>query len=1600
MPRSESPEGERMVQALAGLSTVPVDDAVARLGEALRRSADPTAPGAESERLDQAVLRALSGAIDPDPWLGSMALEEIGGLFDRLVERSEKRATPALKRALLDLLDLLRCPAFLTRVDPADRACWGRRFLAGIEASSLTVGSLFRQRAEKLGSRVLFRYDRRGRVRNLTWRRARGRVELIARALIGLQGGSEPRPIALLSENRVELALVDLACLGSGLFNVLVPANSTDVDVRYILGHSKAHTVIVSNRKQLTKVIAAREELPELEHVIVLDPLDRRPEGVLSWEEFLSRAEPIPAGTPEARGNAVTPDTLATVMYTSGTTGTPKGILFTHRALVFKRFARALALPEIGEDDVFVCFLPLFHTFGRFLEMLGCVFWGSTYCFLNNPSPRALANGMRQYRPTVFISVPKKWIQLHEMITARADPVTSSDEELRAATRTVTGGRLRWGISAAGHLDADTFRFFQRQGVELLSGFGMTEATGGITMTPVDGYRDNSLGVPLPGIETTIAEDGELLVRGPYLMSGYLDPPSGKPAFNAEGWFHTGDLMEVDRDGHHRLVDRKKEIYKNIKGETIAPQRIENLFRELEAVGRVFLVGDHREYNTALLWPNPDYSGLDFEQAGESEIRDLFRSLVVSVNKFLAPYERIVDFAIIDRDLDPERGELTEKGTPRRSTVVHNFAETIRLLYRRTDLEVGDVELTLPNWLFQRLGLTAQDIRIGDGTLVLPSRGSSLVVERQSEDLVQIGSCYYRHPRGALNLGALLYSPRLWVGNEQLVDFVELELNDRQRPGRTEEGIRWEGRATPYRVTPQDSEALTAAGLGRHHDLLQLDLAARMLASEERSQALAAVQLLEQVLDEEEGPLVEAARRVLGRASMAGSLDVRRVAFRVMVANEHDGRFRETLRRFLTPDSPLLDEATRDALCSQTISLNRLAAFRDLAREICFAGDKGSEYDELAGSLLTLLAAYGAAHPVCYRPMRTFLVRVNLLSPKDHARELAAAAILTLRSGFRAWLGPAARIAVDPETGQEYQWSEVVEFDEEVPENDRPRVLAAIRDTAILREAVFLFSKGALIRLSDIPPGGVWIRLLGRRHGKSVYRVTIQTRYQGAYDIAINVNNEMTEYEILEEIHWLIVSGASQAGPPLVEDFGGYWAEHGMWSEEFISGETLSRAMLRLSKREDDGQRLIDRWPFLAWTALSACVDFWQRSGRRWELDDPGLHNIVVPTDDYMTGVRIISVSARRPYTGLDTMIRALREKFLDPAVEAYPALDGRVGWNVIFSSILEIIGEDEGIDQFERLLEGKPDAAGDPMLKALSDFLGIVKIRGFLPRRLFFAAKRYRRWENLGEEPTHQARARTLREFYDTYGLTGLVKDYPETRVRFFRETVFREAGEALADGLEELIAKLRRGELIGDELIDAVADLRSRLELNTDEDYFLTRLSFPYLRPEDRADFVHSHLGERQSEMVVNVEDLDGNRFRVRHALTPREVERLHGLFLAAKLDVRFRLEHRYLVAINDRGQILGGIYYETEEGGQSAHLEKIVVADPYRRKGVADRLMKELFNRLRSAGVQTVTTGFFRPQYFYGYGFSIEKRYAGLVKSLVEEEKEPGPDRGEAV
>lgn len=1591
MEHASSPGPGTLSSVLASLEASvgrPAEETADVIGQALSLAAHG---GPSDLEADRAALQALGQAPSLDRILERLDLPALAALAERCSERlaaaGEDLPPLPLRRMAWEVLDLVRRPSVLRRIAAADRVDeWSSSILSLVERSHLTVGQLFRRRADAYGSKPLFEIPSPVGNKTLTWRQVSSRVEALALGLLSLSEDGSPAPVGILSENRLETALADLACFTAGLVSVLVPATSTPSDVAYMLRHARARTLIVSDREQLEKVLATREGLPELRRMVVIEPQGAIPREAMTLQAVASRSMRVSREELLRRTEGIRIDDLATTMYTSGTTGSPKGIQFSHRNIVFKRFARALALPEVGEQDVFLCYLPLYHTFGRFLELLGCVFWGATYCFLENPSAESLVQGMQRHRPTVFISVPKKWIQLYEAIAQAASPEGATDAELLEATRRITGGRLRWGLSAAGHLSPEIFRFFQRQGTELMSGFGMTEATGGITMTPPGRYKDDSLGPRLPGIELRLAEDGELLIRGPYVMMGYLDPPDAQPSFDPEGWLRSGDLMEMDPDGFLHLVDRKKEIYKNIKGETIAPQRVENLFRDFESVRRIFLVGDHREYNTALIYPNPDYREAHLKGLSPQDVKAHYRSLVVSVNKFLAPYERIVDFAIIDRDLDAALGELTPKLTPRRTVVERNFAERIRLLYRRADLHVGAVTLTFPNWLFQALGLTAADIQVGEEQVSIPSTGTGLTVRSLTPQMTQVGSCIYRHPPGALNVGVLLSTPRLWLGNEELVEFVALDLRSRERPGRAAEGIEWSGRKAPFGTTSVRLETLRSSASRAELDPMDLHHAALGLASADEGDALTAVHAIERALGQEEGPLAEPARLLLSRAAMSSSIEVRRRAFQILVPAEREARFPSTLRRFLDTPGVVLDPGTRAVLCEKTLPEPILDAFLAATLEACLGRDRKRAMELRAASLLRFLSAYGAAHPARYRRLRAFLVRTMFSADRDSIRQEAERAVESLRDGFREWLGPAQRIAVDPETGQEYRWEDVVVFEEGVQDGDRRRLLSAIKDTGFLREAVFLFSAGVNLRLGDIPPGGVSVRHLGTKHGKSVYRVTVQTRGQDSHDLAANVNHSLTKSEVQEEIHWLILCGESAGRDPLVEEFGGYWAEQDLWSEEFVAGETLARAARRLSRHPDEQERLRQMWPFFAWSALAAYVDFWNRTGRRREISDPTLTNVIVPTHDYHTGARIVSISARRPHAGLIPMIRSFQADFVEPAEAQYPALRGLVGWDVIFSSVLEVVGEEEGLHMFRELLWQDRGTLPADLRGPLDRYVTTVEGRGFLPMRLFFAAKRYRRWAELSPESTPQARARTLQDLYDTYGLQRLAQAYPEVRARFFRETAFLDAAPELATGLEEIIRRLRRRELVSDQLLDAISELRARVQLGPDEDYFLARLSFPHLRPEDAARFVRADLGgRRQSEIVVALEDQEGNPYRVRHALNPREVAQLHRLFLAAKLDVRFRPEHQYLVAIHERGQIIAGIFYEVEEEGRSAHLEKIVVAERYRKKGVADGLMNEFFNRMRAAGVKTVTTGFFRPEYFYAYGFRIEKRYAGLVKSL---------------
>jgi long-chain acyl-CoA synthetase len=1492
-----------------------------------------------------------------------------------LSKLGDAEARPGARRALFGLLDGVRRRAFTTRlaaelVDP-----WTALVLRVVREADYTLGDLLRSREETDPRTLAFRVLAPDPC-ELTVADVSRRTRAIARGLLALVEGDPDAKIAILAENCLEAALCDLACLTNGIVDFPLPANATADQVVFMLRHSGARVLLASGEEQVAKVLPSLAGLPDLRDVVVFSRKAAERNALLSLDQMVSQGAGFDDAERAARADRARARDLATVMYTSGTTGKPKGIVFTQENIVTKRFARAFALPAVNEGDVFLAYLPLYHTFGRWLELTGSLFWGATYVFARSTAQASLLEDFKRVKPTVFISVPKKWMELHEAAVWEA----SSDDpaDLVAHVRAITGGRLRYGLSAAGYLDVGVFRAFHAAGVELCSGYGMTEATGGVTMTPPGEYVDDSIGKPLPGIECRRAGDGELLIRGPYVSPGYFKPRD-EQGLDAEGWFATGDLVAVDPDGHFRITGRKKEIYKNRQGQTIAPQRVENLFRDFEAISQAFVVGDHREYNTLLVWPNqasPAVAGKNEEQ-----VRELVSSLVASANRFLAPFERVVAFQLLPRALDQEHGELTLKHTFKREVVEESWRPLIDRMYEQKHLalQLEGAFLRIPNWVLREIGVLQHEVSLEDG--VLRARGRSLRVGSVPEaaGAVRVGDLAYAPEGAILDLGALLSRPALWLGNEALRAFLGdeafLSLIARRRRGST--ALRVDPRWWPA-LPPERVRALLDfinAGEPTFHSIH----AAAELLRAERPEARRAIVHLHAALTSGQRDQAALCRALLRRVADAPDEDVRRRAFRALLPEEQPSDTIETLRLFLDRLGPLaLREEDLADLGERGLDDAQLQVIlAHLASDRANAPPADASDRRLLVGCMRLATATAIAHPVHFAPTRVPLSRLTLHDDSEIAARAGEEAD-RLRRGFSNWIGPNLRLAIDPQSGGEYGWKDVLVFDDNVPPAAAHHLLQALEDTTVVRASVFLLGRGVLLSLADIPPGGATVSLLGRQHGKSVYRLSIHTRGNEVFDVAINVADDMNFAELRQEVSWLLAAGAP---PPLVEQFGGYFAEWGIFTEEFIPGDTVEKQVARLV-RQGETKRLRLLWPFLVWTAIEGHVRFWDRTGRRQALRLPSPAAFIVPSHDYHAGARLVSISDRSPCGSLDELLDRFQRAFIGAIEGSRPELKGEIDDAIVLSAVIEALGGERGVTFLSAA------AAESHRAVAMETFLQRVREQGFTPQRVFFAARRYARWLEVNPAATVEAQGKMLGELWGTYRLSELETQWPDTRVRFFRQTVFAHARPDLGAALERLMTRARSLPAGGLDVEEQVAAIRSAVRPTAEEDYFLARMTYPYLAPTDDVSLISMPSGGHYvTEVVVSLADEQGNRFTIRGPVSPREVAKLLHMFHDSNLYVTFTGEHEFLIALDERETPTGGLFYR-QVGRERVHMEKVVVGRKHRSKGIADGIMREFFRRLAARGIRRVETGYFQPEFLARFGFRTDPTSGGLVATF-------GPD-----
>jgi long-chain acyl-CoA synthetase len=548
------------------------------------------------------------------------------------------------------------------------------------------LAALHRRQAQRLGPRPALRFKQDGLYRDYSWEAYRAAVEAAAAALVeaGVQPGDR---VGLLAENRVEWAVADVAILAAGAVNVPPNAPLTARQVQFQLADAGVRWLFVSTRAQLEKALQIRAELANLRGVVMMD--GAAPDhGVWSWQAFLSRgrrALPRFADELRRREDALGPDDLATIMYTSGTTGNPKGVMLTHGNLLSNTLSCLDVMPH-GPDDVVLAWLPWTHIYGRTIDHYVCMASGTLLGLAENAE--SLVQNLDEVRPTQFASVPR----FYEKVLAAVR--TADAAETGRRLRQVFGPRLHWASSGGAPLPPPVAEAYAAAGVLVLQGYGLTETSPVISFNCPLKYKLETVGRALPGVEVKIAPDGEVLTRGPHVTKGYWNDPAATAEAIRDGWFHTGDLGSMDADGFLRITGRKKEIMVLSNGKKISPVNLEGLLQNDPCIEQAVVCGEGRSYLCALIVPAWDRvrcalrengvaaDGAPVEMAHRPEVYALLEQRVRTALTDVSNAEQVRKFLLLPDPFSIAADELTVSLKLRRNVVLAKYGPQVEELYR------------------------------------------------------------------------------------------------------------------------------------------------------------------------------------------------------------------------------------------------------------------------------------------------------------------------------------------------------------------------------------------------------------------------------------------------------------------------------------------------------------------------------------------------------------------------------------------------------------------------------------------------------------------------------------------------------------------------------------------------------------------------------------------------------------------------------------------------------------------------------------------------------------------------------------------------------
>lgn len=529
----------------------------------------------------------------------------------------------------------------------------------------------------------------------------------LALAALGIEKGDR---VAVLANTRFEWSVADFAILGLGAVTVPIYQSNRAEEVEWIIKHSEPKVLIVEDQVQLKKWELIGKRCKSVEHVICMESNIPETEGVLGWEPFLSGGLKKFDGAATVfreRAHSVGLNDLASIVYTSGTTGEPKGAMITHQQIISEVEDICRAFP-ISPVDSTLCFLPFAHVLGRMESWLH-MYLGFTLNFAEGID--RLRTNLAETKPTVMIGVPRIFEKIYAGLLAQIEghavrkriftalsgrkswlPKLAADALIYRKLREGLGGNLRFVVSGGAPLEKKLADFFGQAGLLLLEGYGLTETTAAICVNTPQTYEFGTVGKPLPEVEIKLAEDGEILVKSKKVMIGYYKDEAATANTMKDGYFCTGDIGAFTERGCLRITDRKKDLIKTAGGKYVAPQKLEGLLKLNPLISHALIHGDRRKYIVALITLNEGYvksmardnnwSFRDFKSLAQlNDVKELVRKEIAQVNRQLSSYETIKNFAILPEDFTIEKGELTPSLKIKRRVVDEKYRTVIEELY-------------------------------------------------------------------------------------------------------------------------------------------------------------------------------------------------------------------------------------------------------------------------------------------------------------------------------------------------------------------------------------------------------------------------------------------------------------------------------------------------------------------------------------------------------------------------------------------------------------------------------------------------------------------------------------------------------------------------------------------------------------------------------------------------------------------------------------------------------------------------------------------------------------------------------------------------------